>query len=70
MMRSAPTSRYSKLQQCISTSTAESEYYIINECTKQCLWYKKSFKELNINLGCITTNWIIKPLSLIVTTIQ
>jgi len=50
MMNGAPTSWYSKLQNCVSTSTMESEYYAIDECAKHCLWYKNIFKELNMNI--------------------
>eukprot|EP00833_Pecoramyces_ruminatium_P012507 jgi/Orpsp1_1/1186539/evm.model.d7180000051327.1 len=32
-----PTSWCSKLQKCISTSTAESEYYSLSECGKHCI---------------------------------
>jgi len=52
----SPTSWYSKLQHCVSVSTAESEYYSIHECARHCMWYKNLFKELRINLGCININ--------------
>jgi len=51
-----PTTWYSKLQHCVSTSTAESEYYGIHECAQQCLWYRNVFKELNLGNECITIN--------------
>eukprot|EP00833_Pecoramyces_ruminatium_P004151 jgi/Orpsp1_1/1178183/evm.model.c7180000064349.1 len=37
MMGSTPTSWYSKLQHCVSTSTAEAEYYSLSECAKHSL---------------------------------
>jgi len=37
LMGGRPTSWYSKLQRCVSTSTAESEYYALNECANHCL---------------------------------
>ena len=46
LINSAPTSWYSKLQHCVSVSTAESEYYGIHECARHCLWYRNIFKEL------------------------
>ena len=51
MINSAPTSWYSKLQQCVSVSTAESEYYSIHECSRHCLWYRNMFKELGIKIN-------------------
>jgi len=33
----APISWCSKLQHCVSTSTAEAEYYSLSECSKQCI---------------------------------
>ena len=45
---SGPISWYSKLLQCIALSTAESEYYAIVECAKECLWLKNVFNELGI----------------------
>jgi hypothetical protein len=56
MMGSGPTSWYSKLQHCVSVSTAESEYYSLNECARHCLWYENLFKELNINCKCVNIN--------------
>eukprot|EP00833_Pecoramyces_ruminatium_P018359 jgi/Orpsp1_1/1192391/evm.model.d7180000092864.1 len=56
LMNSAPTSWYSKLQHCVSVSTAESEYYGIHECARHCLWYRNVFKELGLNHNTITIN--------------
>jgi len=55
-INSGPVSWYSKLQNTVAVSTAESEYYGIHECARQCLWYKNLFKELNININNITIN--------------
>jgi len=44
-----PISWSSKLQHCVSTSTAESEYYSLSECSKQCIWIKNMLSELNQN---------------------
>jgi len=54
LMGSTPVSWYSKLQQCVAVSTAESEYYSLNECALKCLWIKNFLDELNINTGCMT----------------
>jgi len=51
MINFAPTRWYSKLQQCVSVSTAESEYYNIYECSRHCLWYRNMFKELGIKIN-------------------
>ena len=40
MMGPTPTSWFSKLQHCVSTSTAEAEYYSLSECAKHALWHK------------------------------
>jgi len=56
LINSAPTSWYSKLQHCVSVSTAESEYYGIHECARHCLWYRNIFKELGLNNNSITIN--------------
>jgi Zn-finger protein len=56
MINSAPTSWYSKLQHCVSVSTAESEYYGIHECARHCLWYRNIFKELGLKQDVITIN--------------
>jgi len=48
-----PVSWCSKLQPCVSTSTAEAEYYSLSECAKQCLWQLSFLKELNINIKTI-----------------
>jgi len=53
---SGPTSWYSKLQHCVSVSSAESEYYGINECARHCLWYENVLNELKLNCNCITIN--------------
>eukprot|EP00833_Pecoramyces_ruminatium_P006363 jgi/Orpsp1_1/1180395/evm.model.c7180000073227.1 len=52
----APTSWLSKLQHCVSTSTAESEYYSLSECAKHCVWYISFLNELNINVNYLTIN--------------
>ena len=54
MMGNTPTSWYSKLQHCVSTSTAEAEYYSLSECAKHSLWYKNFLNELNIKISSIT----------------
>ena len=56
LINSAPTRWFSKLQHCVSVSTAESEYYDIHECAWHCLWYKNIFKEFGIKHECITIN--------------
>ena len=53
---SSPTSWYSKLQHCVATSTAESEYYSVSDCSKHSLWYLNLLNELNINLSYIIIN--------------
>ena len=53
MIGDAPTSWYSKLQHCIATSTAESEYYSVSECSKHSLWYMNLLNELNIILNYV-----------------
>ena len=45
-----PTSWCSKLQHCISTSTAEAEYYSLSECSKHCIWYMNLLNELRMNI--------------------
>ena len=52
----APTSWYSKLQKCVATSTAESEYYSISDCAKHCLWYLNILNELNIGINYVIIN--------------
>lgn len=42
----SPTIWCSKLQHCVSTSTAEAEYYSLSECSKQCIWYLNLLNEL------------------------
>jgi len=54
MIGNTPTSWYSKLQKCVSTSTAESEYYSISECAKHSLWYLNILNELKININYVT----------------
>jgi hypothetical protein len=56
MIGNAPTSWYSKLQKCVETSTAESEYYGVSECAKHNLWYIIIINELNININFVTIN--------------
>eukprot|EP00833_Pecoramyces_ruminatium_P011916 jgi/Orpsp1_1/1185948/evm.model.c7180000096179.1 len=56
LMGSAPVSWYSKLQHCISISTAESEYYSLNECALKCLWLMNLLNELGLDINCITIN--------------
>jgi len=51
-----PISWCSKLQHCVSTSTAEAEYYSLSECSKQCIWYLNLLRELNINTKTIEIN--------------
>jgi len=50
MIGDSPTSWYSKLQNCVATSTAESEYYSISDCAKHSMWYINVLNELNINI--------------------
>jgi len=45
----SPISWSSKLQHCVSTSTAESEYYSLSECSKHCIWIKNMLNELHQN---------------------
>ena len=47
----SPTKWHSKLQHCIATSKAESEYYSVNDCKKHSLWYLNLLNELNIYLS-------------------
>jgi len=54
LMGNTPTSWFSKLQHCVSTSTAEAEYYSLSECAKHALWYKHFLNELNIDIGSVT----------------
>jgi len=53
---STPTTWYSKLQKSVAVSTAESEYYVIDECARHCLWYENIFNELNIKQNYININ--------------
>ena len=66
MIGSSPTSWYSKLQHVVATSTAESEYYSVSDCAKQCLWYINFLKKLNINIDNVTINVDIKQQYIIV----
>ena len=54
LIGNTPTSCVSKLQHCVSTSTAESEYYSLSVCFKHCIWYLNLFKELNYDIKYIT----------------
>jgi len=54
MLGNTPTNWYSKLQHCVSTSTAEAEYYSLSECAKHSLWYRNFMNELNINIDYVT----------------
>ena len=54
MLGNTPTSWYSKLQHCVSTSTAEAEYYSLSEYAKHSLWYRNFMNELNINIDYVT----------------
>ena len=54
MLGNTPTSWHSKLQHCVSTSTAEAEYYSLSECAKHSLWYKNFMNELNISIDYVT----------------
>lgn len=56
LMGNGPTSWYSKIQHCVSTSTAESEYYALDECARHCLWYRNVLGELSMKRNCITIN--------------
>jgi len=51
-----PTSWCSKLQHCVFTSTAESEYYILSECSKHCIWYLNLLNEFGLNMKNIEIN--------------
>ncbi|OUM61513.1 hypothetical protein PIROE2DRAFT_12466 [Piromyces sp. E2] len=55
-MGSAPVTWYSKLQHCVALSTAESEYYSLNECALKCMWLRNLLDELGIKIKCITIN--------------
>jgi len=43
----------SKLQHCISISTAESEYYSLSECGKHYIWYLNLLNKLNFKINNI-----------------
>jgi len=53
MIGESPTSWYSKLQNVVATSTAESEYFSISDCAKHRLWYLNILNELNINMNYV-----------------
>ena len=55
-MGNSPVNWYSKLQQVVATSTAESEYYSVSICTKHCLWYMNLLNELNYNMENVIVN--------------
>ena len=55
-MGSSPVTWYSKLQHCVAISTAESEYYSLNDCALKCMWMRNFLNELNIKVNCITIN--------------
>jgi len=55
-MGGSPITWYSKLQHCVAISTAESEYYSLNECALKCLWVKNLLNELGININYININ--------------
>jgi len=44
------------LQHSVAISTAESEYYSLNECALKCMWLRNLLNELGINIECITIN--------------
>jgi len=56
LIGNSPTSWCSKLQRCISTSTAESEYYSLSECCKHCMWYMNLLNELKFKIKNIEIN--------------
>ena len=56
MIGGSPTSWYSKLQKCVATSTAESEYYSVSECAKHSFWYINILNELNIKIDYVKIN--------------
>jgi len=56
LIGNSPTSWCSKLQRCISTSIAESEYYSLSECCKHCMWYMNLLNELKYKIKNIEIN--------------
>lgn len=56
IMGNTPISWCSKLQQCVSTSTAEAEYYSLSECSKQCIWYRSILNEFNYKIDTMNIN--------------
>ena len=55
-MGNTPISWCSKLQQCVSTSTAEAEYYSFSECSNQCIWYINILNEFNYKINTMNIN--------------
>ena len=55
-MGNTPVTWFSKLQHCVSISTAESEYYSLTECALKCMWLRNLLNELCIKTKCITIN--------------
>jgi len=53
MIGESSTSWYSKLQNVVATSNAESEYYCIRDCAKHSLWYLNILNELNSNINYV-----------------
>jgi len=49
-MGSAPITWYSKLQHYVALSTAESEYYSLNECVMKCMWLRNFLNGYKIKL--------------------
>jgi len=56
LIENSPTSWCSKLQRCISTLTAKSEYYNLSECCKHCMWYMNLLNELKFKIKNIEIN--------------
>jgi len=56
IMGNTPITWYSKLQHCVAVSTAESEYYSLNEWALKCMWLKNLLNELGINIKYIYIN--------------
>jgi hypothetical protein len=45
-----------RLLHCVSTSTAESEYYSFSECSKYCTWNLNILRELDFKIKFININ--------------